>query len=123
MGIHDCDGHLTSIYRIDWTATERIWPAPMIAVSSSNQTIGVILVFIRHPLIGFIFRHTDMHTVYNKRGKKASGITLELPNLHRSPRKGCFNNSLFVGVGTNAGEGTPRRLPVIPLWNPLEDLP
>lgn len=73
MGIHDRDGHLTSIYRIDWTATERTWPAPMITDSSSNQTIGVILDFMRHPLIGFVCRQTVMHTVYNKRGQKASG--------------------------------------------------
>jgi hypothetical protein len=79
MGIHECDGHLSSIYRIDWTATERTWPAPMIADSSSNQTIGVILDFMRHPLIGFVCRQTVMHTVYNKRGEKASGAPPEPP--------------------------------------------
>jgi TPR repeat protein len=62
------------VYRIDCTATERTWPAPMMTDSSSNQTIGVILVFMRHPLIGFVCRQTVMHTVYNKRGQKASGV-------------------------------------------------
>jgi hypothetical protein len=44
----------------------------MITVSSNNQTLGVILEFMRHLLIGFVCGQTDMYTVYNKRGRKAS---------------------------------------------------
>ena len=54
-------------YRIDLTARESSSPNPMITVSSNNQTIGVILVFIGHLLIGFVCGQTVMHTVYNKR--------------------------------------------------------
>ncbi len=65
-------GYLLAGYRIDVTAMESSWPNPMITVSSNNQTIGVILVFIRHPLIGFVCRQTDMYTVYIKAGQNAS---------------------------------------------------
>ena len=53
---------------------ENNWPNPMITVSSNNQTIGVILDFIRHLSIGFVCRQTDMYTVYIKKGKKASNL-------------------------------------------------
>jgi hypothetical protein len=45
----------------------------MITVRSSNQTIGVILEFMRHLFIGFVCRQTDLHTVYNKRRRNARG--------------------------------------------------
>ncbi len=61
-------GNDLSDYRIAWIARESTPPNPMITVSSNNQTIGVILVFIRHLLIGFVCGQTDMHTVYNKQG-------------------------------------------------------
>ena len=59
-------------YRIDWTARESTWPTPMITVSSNNQKIGVILDFMRHLLIGFVRRQTDLYTVYIKDGRKAT---------------------------------------------------
>jgi len=61
-------GNIPTGYRIALTARESTPPNPMIAVSSNNQTIGVILEFIRHLLVVFVCRQTDMHTVYNKRG-------------------------------------------------------
>ena len=61
-------------YRIALTARESTPPNPMITVSNNNQTIGVILDFMRHLLNGFVCRQTDMHTVYNKRSQKASGL-------------------------------------------------
>ena len=67
-------GNILAAYRIDLTARESTWPNPMITVSSNNQTIGVILDFIRHLLIGFICEPADMYTVYNKQGQKASGL-------------------------------------------------
>jgi hypothetical protein len=60
---------------------ENTWPNPMITVSSSNQAIGVILDFIRHLLTGFVCGQTDMYTVYNKEGKKASGFPGEGPDI------------------------------------------
>jgi hypothetical protein len=53
-------------------ARENTWPNPIITISSNNQTFGVILVFIHHLLIGFVCGQTDMYTVYNKGGQKAS---------------------------------------------------
>jgi hypothetical protein len=61
-----------SSYRIEWIARENTWPNPIITISSNNQTFGVILVFMDHLLIGFVCRQTDMYTVYNKEGQKAS---------------------------------------------------
>jgi hypothetical protein len=63
-------------YRIALTARESTPPNPMITVSSNNQTIGVILDFIRHLLIGFVCRQTGMYTVYNKQEKKASCLSV-----------------------------------------------
>jgi hypothetical protein len=57
----------------------------MITVSSNNQTIGVILLFMRHPLIGFVCGQTDMHTVYNNRGSKASVLTVPDTMMRPSP--------------------------------------
>jgi hypothetical protein len=57
-------------YRIDLTARESTWPTPMITVSSSNQNIGVILVFIRHLLIGFVCRQTICILYTVSRGDK-----------------------------------------------------
>ena len=65
---------LMSGYRIALTARESTPPNPMITVSSNNQTIGVILDFIRHLLIGFVCGQTDLYTVYNKREEKASRL-------------------------------------------------
>lgn len=62
-------GGILALYRIVVTARESTCPNPMIAVSSNNQNIGVILDFIRHLLIGFVCRQTVMHTVYNKEGQ------------------------------------------------------
>jgi TPR repeat protein len=59
----------------------------MITVSSSNQTIGVILVFIHHPLIGFVCRQTVMHTVYNKRVRNASGVMKPEVAMSEIPKK------------------------------------
>ena len=56
-------------YRIALTARESTPPNPMITVSSNNQTIGVILDFMRHLLIGFVCRQTDMNTVYKAAAK------------------------------------------------------
>jgi len=53
---------------------ESTWPIPMITVSSNNQTIGVILDFMRHLFIGFVCGQTDMYTVYIKAGQKASRL-------------------------------------------------
>ncbi|HEX9850028.1 hypothetical protein, partial [Candidatus Deferrimicrobium sp.] len=61
-----------SSYRIELIARENTWPNPIITISSNNQTFGVILVFTDHLLIGFVCRQTDMYTVYNKEGQKAS---------------------------------------------------
>jgi hypothetical protein len=61
-------------YRIALTARETTSPKPMITVSSNNQAIGVILDFMRHPLIGFICRQTDMYIVYSNPGQKANNF-------------------------------------------------
>jgi len=47
-------GNILTDYRIALTARESTPPNPTITVSSNNQTIGVILDFMRHLLIGFI---------------------------------------------------------------------
>jgi hypothetical protein len=41
-------GNILADYRIALTARESTSPNPMITVSSNNQTIGVILDFMRH---------------------------------------------------------------------------
>jgi len=74
-------------YRIASTARESTPPNPMITVSSNNQTMGVILDFMRHLLIGFVCGQTDVHTVYNKRG--------ESKPLFRSRGDFCFHAEIW----------------------------
>ena len=62
------DGNFLTGYRIDLTASETTSPNPMMIVSSSNQTFGVILPFMRHLVRGFIPGRGDMYTVYNNGG-------------------------------------------------------
>ena len=81
---HPRIGNILNNYRIDLNARESTWPNPMIAVSSNNQNIGVILDFIRHLLIGFICGQAYMYTVYIKQGQKAS--CFPVPDKRTIPR-------------------------------------
>jgi hypothetical protein len=68
----------------------------MITVSSNNQTIGVILYFMRHLLIGFVCEQTDMYTVYIDEGRYATAF-LSVQRSH-----GLFG--VAISLGRSGGE-------------------
>lgn len=97
------DGNFLTGYRIDLIASETTSPNPIMIVSSSNQTFGVILPFMRHLVSGLISGRGDLYTVYNngKNGKRHwcagsrsptapmeagwAGIRMDSPNKEMAP--------------------------------------
>jgi hypothetical protein len=70
----------------------------MIAVSSSNQKIGVILDFMRHLLAGFVRGQTDLYTVYIKDMRKAR--CLPVPDQQAVSRWGKIDETDVPGKRT-----------------------